>query len=267
MPVKKDASGLRSVEAQAEVPGTPEEVWRAIATGPGVSSWFVPAQVEEREGGKVTASFGPNMDSVSKITAWDPPRRFVAESNEDPGPNAPTVATEWTVEARSGGTCVVRVVHSWFASTDDWDDQYEGTRHGWIEFFRLLHLYLTHFRGQHGTVIQFLPNLPEPKAAAWQTLREALGLGTLVRGARASTREGAPKLAGHVEHLGEGEYAEIIVLRLEQPAPGFAHLFALPMAGRVFLPIRLYLFGERGKEIARQQEAVWSAFLERELRA
>ena len=35
MPVKKDASGRRSVEAEVEVPGTPEEVWQAIATGPG----------------------------------------------------------------------------------------------------------------------------------------------------------------------------------------------------------------------------------------
>ena len=55
MPVKKDPNGRRYVEAEVEVPGTPEEVWRAIATGPGISSWFVPTQVEERVGGKVTA--------------------------------------------------------------------------------------------------------------------------------------------------------------------------------------------------------------------
>ena len=36
MPVKKEPSGRRSVEAQVEVPGTPEDVWRAIATGPGI---------------------------------------------------------------------------------------------------------------------------------------------------------------------------------------------------------------------------------------
>ena len=42
MPVKKDESGRRSVQAEVEVPGTPEEVWEAIATGPGITSWFVP---------------------------------------------------------------------------------------------------------------------------------------------------------------------------------------------------------------------------------
>ena len=38
----------RAIELEVEVPGTPEEVWRAIATGPGISSWYVPHTVEER---------------------------------------------------------------------------------------------------------------------------------------------------------------------------------------------------------------------------
>jgi hypothetical protein len=33
---KKEASGRRSVQVEVEVPGTPEEVWQAIATGPGI---------------------------------------------------------------------------------------------------------------------------------------------------------------------------------------------------------------------------------------
>lgn len=69
MPVKRDASGRRYVEAEVEVPGPPEDVWRAIATGPGISSWFVPTEVEEREGGAVRSNFGPGMDSASTITA------------------------------------------------------------------------------------------------------------------------------------------------------------------------------------------------------
>ena len=151
MPVKKDASGKRSVETEVEVPGTPEAVWNAIATGPGISSWFVPSKVEERDGGVIEQDFGPNMESKSRITSWDPPRRFTADSN-DMGPNAPTTATEWTVEARAGGTCVVRVVHSWFASTDDWDTQFEYTQFGWVAFFRILRAYLRDFRNQSDRV-------------------------------------------------------------------------------------------------------------------
>ena len=145
MPVHKDPSGQRYVQAEAEVPGTPEDVWRAIATGPGISSWFVPTDLEERTGGSIVLHFGPGMDSTARITEWDPPRRFTAEGS-DMGPGSPTVATEWIVEARAGGTCLVRVVHRWFADTDDWDNQFEGTTHGWIAFFRLLRLTLLHFR-------------------------------------------------------------------------------------------------------------------------
>src|SRR5262249_32168804 len=42
---------------------------------------------------------------------------------------------------RGGGICVVRVVHSLFASTDDWDNQLEGTESGWPGFFRILRIY------------------------------------------------------------------------------------------------------------------------------
>ena len=88
------------------------------------------------------------------MTGWDPPRRFAAEN---PGwtPDSPPIATEWSVEARAGGVCVVRVVHSLFASTDDWDGQLEGTEFGWPGFFRILRLYLTHFRGQRSALMQW----------------------------------------------------------------------------------------------------------------
>ena len=59
MPVNRDASGRRYVEAEVEVPGTPEDVWQAIASGPGISSWFVPTTLDERVGGSVVCDFGP----------------------------------------------------------------------------------------------------------------------------------------------------------------------------------------------------------------
>jgi hypothetical protein len=33
MSVKKEPSGRRSIQVEVEVPGTPEEVWNAIASG------------------------------------------------------------------------------------------------------------------------------------------------------------------------------------------------------------------------------------------
>ena len=67
--------------------GTPEEVWQAIATGPGISSWYVPHTVEEREGGAATASFGPGpeMTVPGRVAAWEPPRRIVFDGGEGVG--------------------------------------------------------------------------------------------------------------------------------------------------------------------------------------
>jgi uncharacterized protein YndB with AHSA1/START domain len=264
MPVRKDASGRRYVQAEIEVPGTPEEVWKAIATGPGISSWFVPTQLETDQGGtpvKVVSHFGPDasMDSVATVTAWEPPRRFVGESPGE-GPNAPSVATEWTVEARSGGTCLVRVVHSWFASTDDWDGQFEGHEYGWAAFFRILRLYLASFRGQPCSAFQLMAFAPGPTATAWVTLTDPLGLSTASEGQHVKSPAGAPHLSGVVERVGAPEYPELL-LRLDEPGPGIAHLFAMPMGGDICVPVRLYLYGDRAAIVAAREEPRWQAWL------
>src|ERR1700722_7684770 len=121
MSVKKEASGRRSVQVEVEVPGTPEEVWQAIATGPGISSWFVPAEFEMRDGKpvKVKLDFCPDMESSYTIRGWEPRRNGSAAS---PGwhPGSPIIADDWSVEARSGGAFVLRIVHRLFATTDEW---------------------------------------------------------------------------------------------------------------------------------------------------
>lgn len=258
MSLKKEPNGRRSVSVEVEVPGTPEEVWQAIATGPGVSSWFVPTEV--RDDGTVVSDFGPGMESVAKVTEWDPPRRFAADS-ADLGPDAPAIATEWIVEARSGGTCVVRVVHSLYAETDDWDTQLESWESGWPTFFRLLKLYLTHFRGMHGAAFQVMGSAAEPASDAWNAWTRTLGVEVPPEGKRAATSGEAPTLAGVVEHRGTPEYPQLI-LRCDQPAPGMAHLFALPMGGVVYLCGRVYLFGETASEVAGREEPRWQSWMQ-----
>jgi uncharacterized protein YndB with AHSA1/START domain len=260
MPVKKDASGRRSVEAEVEVPGTPEDVWQAIASGPGISSWFVPTTLDERVGGSVVCDFGPGMESLSTVTAWDPPHRFAADSRDDMGPDDPTVATEWIVEARSGGTCVVRVVHSWFTSSDEWDDQFEGHTYGWIAFFRILRLYLTHFRGLPSSAFQLMGAAPEPKSEAWEALTSRLGLKDAQVGQRVNTSQSAPPLAGTVEWVGQTEWPEIL-LRLEEPAPGIAHIVPHQMGGQVYLITRIYLYGDQAPAAVARAEPMWQAWM------
>jgi uncharacterized protein YndB with AHSA1/START domain len=261
MPVKKDPSGRRSVEAEVEVPGSPEDVWQAIATGPGITSWFVPTELDGREGGTAVSHFGPgdSMDSVAKITHWQPPHRFVAETTQE-GPG--TVATEWTVEARSGGTCRVRVVHSWFASSDDWDDQFEGHSYGWISFFQILRLYLEHFRGQPCSAVQLMAMSTDSQEKAWALLVQPLGLANASVGARVAAPDDAPELSGVVEVVNPPQWPGLL-LRLEKPAPALAHLFALTMGGQVMLPVRLYLYGRAAGDVAQDVEKNWQDWLNR----
>jgi uncharacterized protein YndB with AHSA1/START domain len=257
MSVKLDASGRRSVQVEVEVPGTPEEVWQAIATGPGVSSWFVPTEV--REDGKVVSHFGPGMDAVATPTEWDPPRRFAAEG--ELGPNAPKMATEWIVEARAGGVCVVRVVHSLFASTDEWDDQLENIEAGWPDYFRILQLYLTHFRGQRGLSIQLMGFAPGPASKAWNRLIGSLGLSDAALGQRRNTSASAPPLAGLVERMGERGHPHQLLLRLDQPTSGLVHLFALSMGGQVCVVVRMYLYGDQASTVVLRDEPLWQAWM------
>src|SRR3982751_1316767 len=218
MSVKKEASGRRSVQVAVEAPGTPEEVWQAIATGPGISSWFVPTEFEERDGKPVavTLNFGPGMESRSVVTAWEPPRRVAAQGEGWGG--SPPIADEWSVEARAGGICVVRVVHSLFASTDDWDNQLEGTESGWPGFFRILKIYLTHFRGQRSAMMQWLAPAAGTEGEAWDTLTTAWGWNGACVGQRCAAPAGVPALAGGVEHV--GHKPRNALLRLDKPGPG-----------------------------------------------
>ena len=45
-PSSQDAIATRAIRLEVEAPGTPDELWEMIATGPGITSWFVPAQVD-----------------------------------------------------------------------------------------------------------------------------------------------------------------------------------------------------------------------------
>ena len=101
MPVIKDDQGKHFIELNFEMPATPEQVWQAIATGPGISAWFVPSEVEEQQGGKVVFHLGPGMDSTGHVTVWDPPRKFAYEEPSWSG-DAPPLATFVDYRIRRG---------------------------------------------------------------------------------------------------------------------------------------------------------------------
>lgn len=250
----KIEDGTRSVQVEVEVPGTPEQVWQAIATGPGVSSWFVPTQIEEREGGKVVSSFGEGMDETATIQEWQPPHRFVAVGKEWP-PGAPPMATEWAVEARDGGHCVVRVVHSLFASSDEWDAQLEGTESGWPFFFRILRLVLTHYQGQAVAPLQMMGVIQadkEGQAEIWQAMTRALGLDGAAEGTSFQAPASVPTLVGEVDLVQTDEHRQLLA-RVDQPAPGFA---TVSVCGP-YISFGLYFFGDGAAAAIERDATAW----------
>ena len=247
MSVKKEPNGRRSISVEVEVPGTPEEVWEAIATGPGISKWFVPAQVEPRVGGKMVLNFGPGMGSASEITAWEAPHRFTATS-KGLGPSAPDIATEWTVEANAGGTCTVRVVHSLFAETDEWDNQIGAIESGWPLFFVVLRTYLTHHRGQPGAHFQVMAPVAGTVVEGWRALMGRLGLPLLAAGAAIQPQTGTPPLTGVVEKVSPEPNPNEAIVRLDEPSPGAAVLNTCRMGEQTFFVGSFYFFGAKAAE-------------------
>lgn len=246
----------RSIRTEIEVTGTPEEVWAAIATGPGISSWYVPHTVEERAGGAMLASFGPGMEAPGRVAAWDPPNRVVF----DAGDGVDGLAFEWLVEARDGGTCVVRLVNSGFGPGADWDGQYDAMRDGWQLFLGNLRLHLEHFRGRTATALLPMAMWEVPRAQAWRELCRRLGVDTQLRVGDRVDIDVADGLgmAGTVAAVGDHS----ISLVLTGPADGTAFIAAEGTGDQTSVSIWSYLYGDEQRTLAARDVPRWSAWLD-----
>ncbi len=241
----------RSIHLSVEVPGTPEEVWAAIASGPGIGSWFVPTELEGREGGPVVQHFGPGMDAEGVITAWEPPRRLAFGATDGSG-----LAFEWLVEAREGGSCVVRLVNSGFGTGEEWDDQYDAMTEGWSIFLANLRLHRTHFPGQAASCALPTAMWDMTQEDAWGLLLETLGLGTPEVGGSATST--APALGGQVVEVVAPHHVTVL---LTEPAPGVA-FFAAERAGPALgVSAWLYLYGPDAAGLAAREGARWQDWL------
>jgi uncharacterized protein YndB with AHSA1/START domain len=136
---------------EAEVPASPDEVWAAIATGPGIDSWFMGRNdVRPGAGGTVRTVFGEYAPELA-ITGWDPARRFAYRGDE--APDGRYIAYEFLIEGRAGGSTMLRTVTSGFIPGDDWAEEFEAMTLGGELYFRTLAEYLTYFAGRFATPV------------------------------------------------------------------------------------------------------------------
>ncbi len=248
------------MELTFELPGTPEQVWDAIATANGITAWFLPTDLEEREGGTIVTHMGEDASSSGTVTGWDPPRRFAyvepawAELTGHDATTVTPLATEFLVEAQSGGSCVVRVVSSAFGTGADWEGEFfDEMERMWLPFFDRLRLYLSHFPGQRVTSMEAtveFQGAPGPMSAAMQ---QALGVEEV--GQRLDVR-------GHTAQVEQIDDVQVL-LRLLDPIPGLLAFVAYPTGdGKSGAAVQGRLFSPDAPALVQREQPEWKAWLQ-----
>lgn len=246
-------------ELTLEVPGTPEQVWQAIATADGVSAWMMPAEIEEREGGAVAFHMGPEGSSHGRITAWEPGRRLEYEEDwaelvGQGGADVTPLATEFLVEATSGGTCVVRVVTSAFGTGADWENEFwADMEKGWAPMLDNLRLYLTHFPGQRVTPLEARAELPGSPVDAIAAVRRALSADAVGQTVDANG------VTGVVERLHERN----VLVRTESPVQGMLSFFSFGSGDETSVTaLAGYLYADDAAAYVEREQASWTSWLQ-----
>lgn len=154
---------------ETKLPATPEQVWEAVATGPGNLRWLFPMEIQPWEGG--TVSHGP-----STVTAWDPPWRFACRAEKADGFSA---VLEYLIEARDGDSTILRTVTRWVHNgivDDGWAIRADAADKHSDFYQHTLGQYLHYFSGRPATYVQVPQPATATRANAFTVLRRGLGL-------------------------------------------------------------------------------------------
>ncbi|HEV3001243.1 MAG TPA: SRPBCC domain-containing protein [Solirubrobacteraceae bacterium] len=219
---------------------TPAEVWHMVATGPGLSSWFVPHELEPRKGGRGRADFGGGTYAEGRVLVYQPGKRIVFGSERiarDVGAepdHEPDARMEFWIAAdghddpaefpggafrgigdvrgrrRKPGTPRTTLYFRQQGFPEEGQEVYEE---GWDLYFYTLTEYFRHFRGKTALTTSALVVAPVERKEAFATVAKALGVdGDADEGDRLSLRAGRRSevdgvvdlrmSANHIEALG-----------------------------------------------------------------
>ena len=179
----------RDVEFQA----TAEEVFDAVSTGRGMTSWLFPVgDLEPRVGGD-----GPHG---SKVLAWDPPHHVKSRSGDDSWYNQ----LEHVIEDQGDGTVVLRYVHSG-VFVDDWQNQYDGADTHTTFYLHTLQQYVHNFAGRYATYVTADgPRASSEIGSLRRVLRELrVAEDASVGDAIQIDIPGVPSIEGEIDYLNE----------------------------------------------------------------
>ena len=163
-------------EIEVRVPA--DVAWRALTDPDELVRWFCEeASIEPREGGAYSISWGDGAVGRRRIEVWQPSRRLrLVTESFPPGmePDEPLVE-EWILESGRGAT-VVRLVHSGFPDSPDWDGIYDSMELGWGLFFRGLRHYVERHAGRARASRYLAGRTAAAAGATWRRVTGAEGL-------------------------------------------------------------------------------------------
>ncbi|OLR91275.1 SRPBCC family protein [Actinokineospora bangkokensis] len=185
------------IEREIVVDATPEDVFAAVTDG--LAGWLFPVTVPPAD--------GTPDESGARAVAWEPGKHLhtVVGDPEEGWFNS----LEHIIEARDGGTTVVRYVHSG-VFTDDWDSQFDGASKHTDFYLHSLGQYLQHFAGRPVTYVDAPGTEASQHPGGVDELRAALGLtaDTAVGDRVELDIPGLPTITGEVDYL-HGQFTGI----------------------------------------------------------
>jgi hypothetical protein len=243
----------RVAEAATIVEGTAAEVWALVATGPGISTWLLPAIVEQEPGGTILQRLGPGEEDVSRgtIRIYDAPRRFLYEESS----GRRTIATEFLVEPMSHSSCRVRILTHGLTAAD----AAVGTVLvvAWTQALASLRISLAFLRGRPAASLRVQAQRDGDLVATWREARHRLGL---------TDADGRPvRLADDTATVAAGPVASVqpsgLLAGLDRPHPGVLSVSATAMNGSTQVILDRFVDAADAAAAAQEERPWWECRL------
>ena len=175
------------------------------------------------------------MDGEGAIDIWEPGRRLrwvESWGSEESEEGVTQTAVDFHIETR-GGSTVVRLVHSGFSASVDWDEYYDATVAGWTYFLWNLVVYVVRHFGKPRTMVSARRQTTRAFEDVWSELLGPSGLGvegldTLAAGARLALTVGDRLFGGDTKYV---RYPRNLAGTLEELNDGLIFIEMEPSGG------------------------------------
>ena len=258
--IEADENG-RHVVCSVPLPVTPEVVWDAVATGEGISSWFVPCALEPQVGGRIVQFADPGAPdpttgpeaaaeamltaTVGEITVYSPPSgsvpgefTFAERDWMGEGVPVPPWETSCTVASDGEGGTVLTLRSGFDSGGQLAEESVDGSVSGWAQSLTVLAHRLTH-RPADGVVT--VDAATDPVASSVPELWSRV-IGRLVapaagaggaqghgpQGAGTAGDTGAVARSGEVGGIVASSSLASTLIVLSAPVDGVLELYAFP---------------------------------------